>query len=129
MIEHTNLINQTLIDASKLPGTRLWSNPSGMGYMGSVVNRSKDSSGNTYITIKNPRVVKYGLCPGSLDMVGFKTVDNKPIYTEIDAKVGKDKLSVLQKKRIDMIRKFGGFAGVVKKEGDIQNFFRDHPGV
>jgi hypothetical protein len=117
-MNHSNLVNTVLIEANKINGVRLWSNPTGLGYTGTIVSRKRDG-GNTYITIKNPRIVKYGLCPGGCDTIGFCEVDGKPVFTGIEIKTGKDIVRPKQKKFIDMLKNNGAIAGIVKSIDDL----------
>lgn len=50
------------------PDVRLFRNNVGMAYMGTVSKKSVDC-----VTIKNYRVVKFGLFKGSGDLIGWKT--------------------------------------------------------
>lgn len=123
MLEHTNLVNTTLINANKIPGVRLWSNPCGMGYMGTVVKRYK-KNGDTFFVLKNPRLVKYGLTPGSSDTIGFKVVNNKPIFTAIEIKTPGDRLRNKQTNFLTMVGNFGGIAGVLRKEEELYKIIK-----
>ena len=67
------------------------------------------------------RLVKFGLCKGSSDLIGFKTITITPdmvgkevaIFSAIEVK-DKGKATVEQKKFIDIIQNAGGIAGVAK---------------
>ena len=122
-MNHANLIKQTLKNGNKLPGTRLWSNPVGFGYNGKVI-KNWSKNGKRYMVLENPRPVTYGLCPGSLDIIGFHVVENRPVFAAIDAKTPGDNPSPIQKRFIGMISKFNGFAGVLRKEGDLYEIFK-----
>lgn len=67
------------------------------------------------------RLVKFGLCKGSSDLIGFKTITITPdmvgkevaIFSAIEVK-DKGKATDEQKKFIDIIQNAGGIAGVAK---------------
>ena len=67
------------------------------------------------------RLVKFGLCKGSSDLIGFKTITITPdmvgkevaIFSAIEVK-DKGKATDEQKKFIDIILNAGGIAGVAK---------------
>ena len=67
------------------------------------------------------RLVKFGLCKGSSDLIGFKTVTITPdmvgqkiaIFSAIEVK-DKGKATNEQKKFIDVIKKAGGLAGIAR---------------
>ena len=116
---HYNIRSQLLIEANKLPNVKLWPNPVGLAWNGRTV-RQFTEKGKRYIVLENPRPVKYGLAPGSCDTIGFKTVAGTPCFMALEVKAGSDSLKPKQKNYIDMVKKFGGIAGVVRK---IEDFF------
>lgn len=118
MQEHTNIINQTLIDGCEIPGVRLWACPTGIGYIGKIVKKFK-RGGKSCITIENPRVVKYGLAKGGSDIIGFVTKKGVPIFTAIECKTKNDCVRPHQKKFLKMIKKNGGISGVVRGDDDL----------
>ena len=71
------------------------------------------------------RLVKFGLCKGSSDLIGFKPVtitpdmvgQKIPIFSAIEVK-DKGKTTVDQKNFINIVQKAGGFAGVAKNVND-----------
>ena len=71
------------------------------------------------------RLVKFGLCKGSSDLIGFKSVTITPdmvgqkiaIFSAIEVK-DKGKATVDQKNFINIVQKAGGFAGVAKNVND-----------
>ena len=71
------------------------------------------------------RLVKFGLCKGSSDLIGFKTITITPdmvgqkvaVFSAIEVK-DKGKATVEQKNFINIIKKAGGFAGVAKDVDD-----------
>ena len=71
------------------------------------------------------RLVKFGLCKGSSDLIGFKSVTITPdmvgqkiaIFSAIEVK-DKGKATVDQKNFINIVQKAGGFAGGAKNVND-----------
>ena len=67
------------------------------------------------------RLVRFGLCKGSSDLIGFKTITITPdmvgkevaIFSAIEVK-DKGKVTTDQKHFIDIIQNAGGLAGVAK---------------
>ncbi len=122
-MNHANLKNSILIEANKLPGIKLWPNPTGLAWNGTVVREWTDR-GKKYLILENPRPVKYGMGKGILDTVGFK-VENigrttVPRFIAFDAKTSKDRLSAEQKNFIKMVSKYGGIADEIRHTGEIQ---------
>ena len=69
----------------------------------------------------NGRLVKFGLCKGSSDLIGFKTVTITPdmvgkevaVFSAIEVK-DKGKATDEQKKFLNIIQNAGGFAGIAR---------------
>jgi hypothetical protein len=119
---HHNIRSQTLIEANKMPGVKLWPNPVGLGYLGTVVSEYQEGKDN-FIVLKNPRRMKFGLAKGSSDCIGFKSVElsgyNIPRFCALEIKAGTDRLKPQQKNYQNMILESGGIAGVVRSPADI----------
>ena len=71
------------------------------------------------------RLVKFGLCKGSSDLIGFKSITITPdmvgskiaVFSAIEVK-DKGKATVEQKNFIKVIKKAGGLAGVANNVND-----------
>lgn len=71
------------------------------------------------------RLVKFGLCKGSSDLIGFKSITITPdmvgskiaVFSAIEVK-DKGKATVEQTNFINVIKKAGGFAGVANSVKD-----------
>ena len=124
---HYNIIASTILEANKIPGVKLWTNPVGLAWNGQIVNQFV-RNGKKYTLLENARPVKYGLAPGSCDTIGFKTEKISgsiiPRFIGFEIKAGKDTKRPKQKDFIDMVNKYGGIAGVVRKSEDIFNLLR-----
>tara|TARA_R100000231_G_scaffold118882_1_gene89006 strand:+ start:1731 stop:2075 length:345 start_codon:yes stop_codon:yes gene_type:complete len=67
------------------------------------------------------RLVKFGLCKGSSDLIGFKTITITPdmvgskvaVFSAIEVK-DKGKTTVNQRNFINVINKSGGLAGIAR---------------
>jgi hypothetical protein len=81
---------------------------------------------------KNGRRVQFGLCQGSSDLIGFtsKTITADDIgktvavFTAIEIKTPKGKISESQQAFIDMVRNKGGLAGVARSIEDAQEILK-----
>jgi hypothetical protein len=70
--------------------------------------------------------VRYGLCNGSSDLIGFTTQTITPdmvgkriaVFTAIEVKTDKGRVSVPQQKFIDLVKNAGGIAGVCRSIDD-----------
>ena len=78
------------------------------------------------------RLVQFGLCKGSSDLIGWSTVKitsemvgtHLAVFTAIEVKTPKGKATDFQKAFIDTVKKAGGFAGVARntdEAGEIIN--------
>ena len=71
------------------------------------------------------RLVKFGLCKGSSDLIGFRSITITPdmvgqkiaVFSAIEVK-DKGKATVDQKNFINIINNAGGYAGVAKNVND-----------
>lgn len=116
-MNHNDLRTDTLIEANKMPGVKLWPNPVGLATAGKVVKRFTQNK-KSYALIENPRPVKFGLAKGSSDCVGFKVEKignfSIPRFLGVEIKVGKDTLKPEQLNFMKMVNNSGGCAGVVR---------------
>lgn len=119
---HYNIRSQTLIIANKYSNVKLWANPVGFGYLGEIVREYKLGIDN-YIVLKNPRRLTFGLPKGSADTIGFKieTIAGKkvPRFCAFEIKSRKDRPRPSQAKFLEMIRRSGGIAGLVRAPADL----------
>ena len=77
---------------------------------------------------KDGRLVTFGLCKGSSDLIGFKSVEitadmvgkSVAVFTAIEIKTPKGKISESQQAFIDMVKAKGGLAGVARSISDAQ---------
>lgn len=73
--------------------------------------------------------VQFGLCVGSSDLIGFKSITVTPdmvgqkiaVFAALEVKTAKGKVSPAQSKFIEMVRKFGGISAIVKSIDDAVN--------
>ena len=75
---------------------------------------------------RSGRYVQFGLAKGSSDLVGFKTVEvtqdmvgmKLAVFTSIEVKTPKGRLSTYQKNWLRLIEASGGIAGVARSISD-----------
>lgn len=78
------------------------------------------------------RNVQTGLCVGSSDLIGFQSVTITPdmvgqkiaVFTAIEIKTEKGKVSPQQEKFIEMVARFGGIGAVVRSVGDAMDVLK-----
>jgi hypothetical protein len=98
----------------------MFSNPVGSGFVGGKIKHTQSGSG---IVVINPRRIKYGLCPGSADYIGWTSIEITPdmvgkkiaVFTSCEIKTENDRLSKEQRTWNKIVRKDGGIAEVWKE--------------
>lgn len=117
-----NVLAKIMLALGKLGQIRIFRNNTGMGWQGSVV-----SNRNGILTLKDARPLHAGLCKGSSDLIGWKSVEITPemvgskvaIFTAIEVKrtkggkVSKEQLNFLERVQLD-----GGFVGICTDEAE-----------
>jgi hypothetical protein len=96
---------------------RIFRNNTGTGWVGTQI-KSKPGT----ITLKDYRPLHAGLCTGSSDLIGWKTIEITPemvgqrvaVFMAIEVKGPKGRLSAGQRNFIDAVTAAGGVAGIVK---------------
>lgn len=124
--QETEILNRIRIEASKR-GYTLFRNMVGMATAGVVIREWHDADAR-YCTIRDPYPVRFGLIEGSSDLIGWKDVEITPeiigqkvaIFTGIEVKTQKGRLSKEQKNFIDRVNNCGGIAYVAKSLDDIK---------
>lgn len=120
---HTALKAECLLAHGARPGIRLFNNPVGEGWIGKPVRSAQIDR----LTLIAPRRVVYGLCPGSTDIIGFRSLVITPdmvgkTVAQIvapEVKTGRGTLHGSQSPFIDTINAAGGLAGVVRSTDDL----------
>lgn len=118
-----SLLNEILLQASKL-GWRLFRNNTGQGWVGKVQRFPMATSVPIYptdVVIRNAKPLNAGLCKGSSDLIGWKSVTITPemvgqkiaVFVAIEAKYGTTATTKEQTIFIDNINKAGGYGKIV----------------
>jgi hypothetical protein len=103
------------------------------------------STGNTRLfrnntgTLKdaNGRPVQFGLCKGSADLIGWRTVTITPemvgtqvaVFTSIEVKTATGRLRPEQQQWLDAVQAAGGIAGVARSVSDAERLLTVADGV
>jgi len=78
------------------------------------------------------RPIRFGLAKGSADLIGIKSITITPemvgqtvgVFTSLEVKTPTGRLTPQQRNWMDMIRKLGGIAGVVRSIRDAEEILR-----
>lgn len=103
--------------AASQSGATVFRNNVGNGVLGQVV---KQDGGQFHIV--NGRRVQFGLCPGSSDLIGWRSVTVTPdmigkpvaVFLAMEVKTTTGRVSEEQDNFIQAVRRAGGMAGVVR---------------
>jgi len=84
----------------------------------------------------NGRPVQFGLCKGSADLIGWRTVVVTPemvgqriaVFTSIEVKTPTGRLRPEQQQWLDAVQAAGGIAGVARSVEDAQRLTMDNQG-
>jgi hypothetical protein len=87
-------------------GCLVFRNNTGLAWQGQKIHEQAG-----VVTLKNPRMIRFGLCVGSADIIGVRS-DGK--FLAIEVKIGKGRQTKEQAAFIEAVRASGGVAGVVR---------------
>jgi hypothetical protein len=105
----TRLTNDIMLALSRA-GCTVWRNTTGTAYRGRVVHKDRSS-----ITLADPRVIVFGLCVGSADIIG---IDPAGRFLAVEVKAKRDQPSDDQRRFIDHVNSHGGRAGFARSVQD-----------
>jgi hypothetical protein len=82
---------------------------------------------------QNGRPVQFGLCKGSADLIGWRTVTVTPemvgqqvaVFTSIEVKTATGRLRPEQQQWLDAVQAAGGIAGVARSVSDAEALLRN----
>jgi hypothetical protein len=105
MTNETTIQHKIMLAASRVPGVRLFRNNTGFDKTAKV---------------------RYGLCVGSSDLIGWKTITIKPhhvgqkiaVFVALEVKTPTGRPTTEQLNFIDVVDSSGGHAGIVRSEED-----------
>lgn len=100
-----------------LPDVRLFRNSVGLGWCGQVVRHD-----GTSVILNNPRKVRFGLHPGSSDLIGWRTIEITPamvgkrmaVFVGIEVKTDGGRIRPEQQQWDETLRKFGAVSVITR---------------
>lgn len=122
MNRETPIMQRIQIAASKL-GWRLWRNNVGLAWTGVPYQTGAPET----VLLRKARRIRFGLVPGSSDLIGFKLVTVTPdmvgsiiaVFAAIEVKTRIGKLSEAQQNFIDTVQRAGGYAAMMRSASDL----------
>lgn len=127
----TGLVRRILV-ATSSADARLFRQNVGMAWVGDIVERTR-----TRLVLENYRPLHAGLCEGSSDTIGLSRVLITPdmvdsrvaVFTAIEAKTAKGRVSPKQQNFIGFVQQFGGIAGVARSPDEAVQIIKAGPGI
>ena len=104
---------RTLEEIAPLYQMELFRNNVGFAWMGKSERRGKT------VVIHNARPVRFGLCKGSSDLIGWKRRGDSAIFTAVETKIGKAKTTKEQDDFLDLVNRSGGIGIVARDPKDL----------
>lgn len=80
---------------------------------------------NVGVAKQGDRIIKFGLCKGSSDLIGWTEVDGVAVFTAVEVKTPKGKPTEHQVNFIDTVRQSGGIAGIARSEDEAVALIED----
>lgn len=111
------LIREILLATTQGNTCRLFRQNTGQGWQGRILEHT-----GARLVLANPRPLHAGLCPGSPDLVGWKTVEITPdmvgqrvaIFTGLEVKTPNARLTKQQGQFLKILREFGGIGEEIR---------------
>lgn len=103
-------------------GYTMWRNNVGAGWMGS----SRRLHGGS-VLIESPRLIRFGLCEGSSDLIGFLPITITPdmvgqtvaVFAAIETKTPTGSITKKQAHFVDFVNKSGGIGIIARSPEDL----------
>lgn len=110
---------------------RVFRNNVGAAWQGTAVRLK-----NGDVLLHNPRRVVYGLCPGSSDLIGWRTVEVTPemvgrklaVFVAVEAKTVRGRASEEQQAFLQAVRAAGGIGVVARSPDGVEAMVMGTPG-
>ena len=124
--QETPIQSEIMLESGKIPSLRVFRNNNGVGFQGEVTYDKPP-----VITLKNYRRIRYGLIPGSGDLVGWQSVTITPDmvgqkiaqFVSVEVKSKKGKAGDQQKNWRDQVNSAGGKAVIIRSAEELREVF------
>lgn len=92
-------------------GCTVWRNETAGAWIGKQIYKAGDQ-----VTLANARMMTFGLCTGSADLIGIHHATGK--FIAIEVKTPKGRPTTEQLRFIEAVKKAGGIAGIARSPED-----------
>lgn len=128
--KETNLVRKIMLSLGKDPNIRIFRNNVGCGYIGASKKFTQTQTVNVKagdVLIQNARYFDAGLCVGSSDLIGLKSVKITPemvgteiaCFVAIEVKLPSGRVQQNQINFLEMVKKLGGKGIICRDENNI----------
>lgn len=122
-MSETNLMKRIMLRLSTIPGVVCFRNNVGLGWSGRLVENNQRTG---RVTLADARPVKFGLAPGSGDIIGWQVVTITPemvgqkaaLFMSAEVKTDKGRATEQQAHFMRVVNEAGGVAGIVHSEDE-----------
>lgn len=120
MATEMGILRQVMLACSR-GASRLWRNNSGVGWVGKVAYQKQDE-----LLLQNARPLRAGLCEGSSDLIGWKSVQVTPemvgkrlaVFVACEVKSQFGRVTDEQATFLEAVNQAGGIGIVVRNVDD-----------
>jgi hypothetical protein len=131
----TNIIRAIMLKIGINPNIRIFRNNTGSAWIGASVKFTKVQSVKVEagdVLVKQGRFFTAGLCVGSSDLIGIKSVEVTPdmigkkvaIFTAIEGKTATGRVTKEQTNFINMVNSLGGIAFIARSDNEAKDFLK-----
>lgn len=118
-MSETNLMKRIMLRLSTIAGVVCFRNNVGLGWSGRLVHQDRLKG---TVTLADARPVKFGLAPGSGDVIGWRVVTvttdmvgkKAALFLSVEVKTDKGRATDQQKHFMHVVNEAGGVAGIVR---------------
>jgi len=133
-----NIMKTIMLALGKIPGVRIFRNNVGTAYAGAAVTFNQRGTVQVEhgdVLVKQARIFHAGLCKGSSDLIGFRSITVTPemvgktvaVFTGAEIKTKTGRVSPEQAAFMNMVNQHGGIAFVARSEGEAVEFISARP--
>lgn len=115
MNPETKIQNRILLALSDA-GCTVWRNETAGAWMGKQIHREGDQ-----VTLTNARMMTFGLCVGSSDIIG---ITPEGLFLAVEVKTTKGRPTKEQLRFIDAVNDAGGVAGIARSVEEALDLIR-----
>jgi hypothetical protein len=135
----TDLVRRIMLRLGIITGVRLFRNNTGTAWQGNgsyvVPNAMRIDVQKGDVVIRQGRIIHFGLCKGSSDLIGFKSVAITPemvgkpiaVFMAAEIKTPSGKATEEQIAFIETVNRFGGLGFIARTEDEAEELFNKKP--